>query len=143
MLKAAYALQALPEGERLAFEAYLSEHPELREEAEWLASLAGLLVLAREEREPPPHSRSTLLSRIGHGAPGPSARERLFSRARRLLSPRGLATAGAVLLVGLLLWHLSIDGDRFRRELRKSRSEGSRAGGRGFPRQRANRDRDS
>lgn len=62
--KAAYALRALPEDERVAFEEYLSDHPELREEVERLISLANLLALVHEEHDPPPHLRDNLLSQI-------------------------------------------------------------------------------
>jgi len=75
--KAAYALRALPEDERLAFESHLADHPELREEVERLISLTELLALACEEHDPPPRLRSELLSQIEDGVPRSSAKERL------------------------------------------------------------------
>lgn len=57
-------MRALPEDERVAFEEYLSEHPELREEVEQLVSLANLLAVVHEEHEPPPRLRDDILSRI-------------------------------------------------------------------------------
>ncbi len=106
--KAAYALRALPEDERLAFEAHLADYPELREEVERLISLTHLLALACEEHDPPPHLRNELLSQIEDGVPQSSAKERLRSLLRRVLSRRLLAAAAAVLLIALLVRHLSM-----------------------------------
>ncbi len=106
--KAAYALRALPEDERLAFEAHLQDHPELREEVERLISLTDLLALACEERDPPAHLRSELLSQIECGVPRSSAKEQLRGLLRRVLSRRLLAAAAAVLLIGLLIRHLAM-----------------------------------
>ncbi len=113
-LAAACALGALVGEERLWFEAYLAEHPELNAEVEELGSIANLLALAPAEQEPPPGLRRSVLERVG--APrevvseAPPRRSRREDSTRRLLRPGMLAAAAAALVavVGLLVWNFSL-----------------------------------
>lgn len=113
-LAAAYALGALVGEERLWFEAYLAEHPELNAEVDELGSVADLLALAPVEQEPPPGLRRSVLE--GVGAPrevvsaAPPRRSRREDSPRRLLRPGMLAAAAAALVavVGLLVWNFSL-----------------------------------
>ena len=113
-LAAVYALGALTGEERLWFETYLAEHPELNAEVEELSSVADLLALAPPEQEPPPGLRRSVLERVG--APrevvsGMAARRtRRAEATRRLLRPGALAAAAAafVAVVGLLVWNLTL-----------------------------------
>ena len=113
-LKEAYALGALPEDERLWFEGYLAEHPELQAEVADLASIAGLLALAPPEHEPSPELRRNLLSTI-EGATGaaPTEHPPLGARLRGLFGPGGLAAAAiaVVAVVGLFAWNASLRGE--------------------------------
>ncbi|QIN78689.1 hypothetical protein GBA65_09340 [Rubrobacter marinus] len=113
-LAAAYALGALTGEERLWFEAYLAEHPELNAEVDELESVADLLALAPAEQEPSPGLRRSVLERVG--APreilseAPPRRERREGGRRWFLRPQVLAAAAAVLfaVVGLLAWNFSL-----------------------------------
>ena len=113
-LAAVYALGALTGEERLWFEAYLAEHPELNAEVEELGSVADLLALAPPEQEPPPALRRRVLERVG--APSelvseePPRRSRRSQTSRWALRPAALAAAAAALVavVGLLVWSLSL-----------------------------------
>ena len=113
-LAAVYALGALTGEERLWFEAYLTEHPELNAEIEELGSVADLLALAPPEQEPPPGLRRSVLE--GVGAPREvvsgmaDRRSRRAERTRRLLRPATLAAAAAafVAVAGLLVWNLTL-----------------------------------
>jgi len=113
-LKEAYALDALPESERLWFEGYLEAHFELQAEVDDLTSLANLLAFAPQEYEPPPELRNNLLTRIG----GATLAEDHPRRAglRRLFGPGGLAAAAvaavAILAIaGLFVWNVSLRGE--------------------------------
>ncbi|MDP8952988.1 MAG: anti-sigma factor [Actinomycetota bacterium] len=134
-LKEAYALGALPEDERLWFEGYLAEHPELQAEVDDLASVANLLALAPPEYEPSPELRRNLLSTI-EGAPGAALAERFPLRARlgELFGPGGIVAAAVavVAVVGLFAWNASQRGENedLRGELQNRRThelEGSGA----------------
>ena len=113
-LAAAYALGALVGEERLWFEAYLAEHPELNAEVDELGSVAHLLALAPVEQEPPPELRRSVLESVGaprevvRGAA--PRRSRRSSATRRLLRPVALAAAAAAFaaVIGLLAWNLSL-----------------------------------
>jgi anti-sigma-K factor RskA len=129
-LKEAYALGALPEDERLWFEGYLAEHPELQAEVADLASVANLLALAPQQHEPSPELRRNLLSSI-EGATGaaPTERSPLAARLRGIFGPGGRAAAAiaavAVLaVVGLLTWNVSLSGENedLRGELQNRRT---------------------
>ena len=114
-LKEAYALGALPEDERLWFEGYLAEHPELQAEVADLASVANLLALAPQQHEPSPELRRNLLSSI-EGATGaaPTERSPLAARLRGLFGPGGLAAAAAIVIVavgGLFAWNAALRGE--------------------------------
>ena len=113
-LAAAYALGALVGEERLWFEAYLTEHPELNAEVDELGSVAHLLALAPVEQEPPPGLRRSVLESVG--APREVVREAAPRRARRsgsmrrLFRPGILAAAAATFaaVIGLLAWNFSL-----------------------------------
>lgn len=112
-LAAAYALGALTSEDRLWFEAYLAEHPELNAEVDELGSVADLLALAPADQEPPPGLRRSVLE--GVGAPpevargAPARRLRRVDSTRRLLRPATLAAAAALVAVlGLLFWNLTL-----------------------------------
>ena len=113
-LKEAYALGALPEDERLWFEGYLAEHPELQAEVDELVSFVDLLALAPQEHEPSPELRRNLLSRL-EGARDTSLAERPPLRARLggLFGPSGFAAAAIAVLavVGLFAWNASLRGE--------------------------------
>ena len=113
-LAAVYALGALTGEDRLWFEAYLAEHPELNSEVEELGSVADLLALAPPEQEPPSGLRRSVLERVG--APrevvsGMEARRmRRAETTRRLFRPATLAAAAAafIAVVGLFVWNLTL-----------------------------------
>ncbi|PLS85865.1 MAG: anti-sigma factor [Actinobacteria bacterium] len=113
-LAAVYALGALTGEERLWFEAYLAEHPELNAEVEELGSVANLLALAPPEQEPPPGLRRSVLERVGAPREVVSGmadrRSRRAERMGRLLRPGALAAAAAafVAVIGLLVWNLTL-----------------------------------
>ena len=111
-LVGAYALGALTEEERLWFEDYLEQHPELQSEVEDLGSAANLLALAPQEHEPPPEMRRNILERIGGAPEATLAGRPRRVRLRRLLGPGGLAAAAAaVAVVGLLVWNFSLQSE--------------------------------
>jgi anti-sigma-K factor RskA len=118
-LAGAYALGALPEDERAAVSAHLEsceKHPEMRE----LEAVAASLALAVPEREPSPALKSRLMDAVRaevpvQRAPVAQAQRRSFAETVRgwFSSPRlgyGLASAMAVLVVGLVAWNVSLQG---------------------------------
>ena len=127
-LKEAYALGALPEDERLWFEGYLAEHPELQAEVEELGSVVDLLALAPEEHEPSPKLRRSLLSNIeGATDVALAEREPPGARFRGLFDPGRLAAVAAVAVlavVGLFAWNVSLRGENedLRGELQNGRT---------------------
>ena len=130
-LAAAYALGALDDEERREFEGYLTQHPELQAEVEELDEAAKLLALAPQEYEPPPSLRRNLLERVG-GEAGPSFSDRRQrSRLGALLGPAGLGMAAAILavLVGLVVWNLSLQdsNEELRADVRELQGEATRA----------------
>ena len=109
-LAAAYALGALTGEERLWFESYLAEHPELNAEVDELGGVASLLALSPVDQEPPPGLRRSVLEGVGaprevvNGAP-----PRRTGTARRILRPATLAAAAAaVAVIGLFAWNVSL-----------------------------------
>lgn len=116
-LAGAYALGALPEDEREAVSAHLEtcdRHPEMA----GLQAAAASLAVAAPEREPSQELKSRLMEAIG-GRPTP---QRIVNRRRGLgemirgwfATPRlgyGLASAMAVLVVGLVAWNVSLQGN--------------------------------
>jgi anti-sigma-K factor RskA len=117
-LKDAYVLGALPEDERAAFEAYLSEHPERQAEIDDLGGLAGLLALAPPEHDPPAALRRRVMDVVRSEASVPTTattRRSSWFGGFGDLRTAGLAVA-AVLLVGLVAWNVLLQGDV--RELR-------------------------
>jgi anti-sigma-K factor RskA len=118
-LAGAYALGALPEDERADVSAHLEscdKHPEMGE----LQMAAASLALAAPEIDPPPALKSRLMDAIR--AESPRQRAPISSAPRRSLgetirgwfsSPRlgyGLASAMAVLVLGLVAWNVSLQG---------------------------------
>lgn len=123
-LLAAYALGALPEDEVRKVEEYLAAHPERQAEVDELRSVADLLALAPEELDPPPELRQII---IGAAEPETEAREPETSD-QEILEPESrptseewreffsfprLAFAASTLVVvaGLLLWNLALQGE--------------------------------
>ena len=130
-LAAAYALGALGDEERREFEAYLGEHPQLLAEVEELGEAARLLALAPPEYEPPPDLRRNLLERVGGEAGTSFVDRRQRSRLGALLGPAGLGMAAAVLavLVGLVVWNLSLQdsNEELRADVRELQGQAMRA----------------
>lgn len=130
-LKEAYALNALSDDERRSVEAYLETHPEAQAEIEELQSIASLLALAPEDRQPPPELRQRLLRAVEAEA-GPvratlRGEERdigtstMGERVRDLFAVRNVAWGlAAALLVGLVSWNALL-----RTELNELRDAGS------------------
>lgn len=117
-LAGAYALGALPEVERAAVSEHLGScenHPEMRE----LQSAAASLALAAPEIDPPPALKSRLLEAIRaesqpQRAPISGPRRSLGETIRGWFSsPQlgyGLASALAVIVVGLIAWNVTLQG---------------------------------
>jgi anti-sigma-K factor RskA len=113
-LKGAFVLGALPDEERRDFEEYLASHPERQAEIEELGTVAGLLALSPEERDPPPELRRRIMDAVGAEAGRPRVESRSwFARWRESLGVRGLALGAAVamLVIGLLSWNLILQGE--------------------------------
>ncbi|MDQ0893097.1 anti-sigma factor [Agromyces ramosus] len=118
-LAAAYALDAVDDDERAAYERAVDESPELRDEADRYAETAALLAALAEPVEPPPAMRHRLMSRLDElpqqstdapssappapeparqPAPGPAehaAQRRWFQRPAAILA----GAAAAILLI--------------------------------------------
>lgn len=119
-LAGAYAIGALPEEERAAVSAHLEscdKHPEIRD----LQAAAASLALAAPEIEPPASLKSRLMYSIRYESPqrdeasSATPRRGLVETIRGWSSrPQlgyGLAGALAVLVVGLMAWNISLQGD--------------------------------
>jgi anti-sigma-K factor RskA len=119
-LAGAYALGALPEDERAAVSAHLetcTNHPEMAD----LLATAASLALAVDEVEPPAALKTRLMDIVeAEAAPLPrtvvaAPRRGLAETVRGWFAgPRlgyTLASAMAVLVVGLLAWNVSLQGD--------------------------------
>jgi anti-sigma-K factor RskA len=127
-LKEAYALNALSDDERRSVEAYLETHPEAQSEIEELQSIASLLALAPEDRQPPPELRQRLLSAVeAEAGPvratlrGEERESTMGERVRDLFAVRNVAWGlAAALLVGLVSWNALL-----RTELNELRDAGS------------------
>ena len=115
-LSEAYVLNALPEDERREVEAYLEAHPEVQGEIDDLQSIAGLLALSPENREPSPELRKRLMHAVEveaglmretlRGERGDTGRTSILERVRGLFDIRNVAWGlAAVLLVGLVSWN--------------------------------------
>ncbi len=111
-LRDAYVLDALPEGDRRAFEEYLAAHPERQAEIDELGAVAGLLAFSPHELEPPEELRDRVMAAVeAEAAPRPDRRPSLLARIGRFVGTRGLALgAAALLLIGLLSWNLLLQG---------------------------------
>ncbi len=112
-LKDSYVLDALPEEERLEFERYLVEHPELQAEVEDLGAVAGLMALSPREQEPPPELRRRIMEVVEAEASHPdTSRRSWLAGLREAVGVRDLAlAAAAVLVVGLFSWSLLLQGE--------------------------------
>lgn len=119
-LSGAYALGALPEEERVAVSAHLAscnKHPEMR----GLQAAAASLALAATAIDPPPALKSRLMDAILAESPrqrsamAPAPRRSFGETIRGWFSNArlgyGLASALAVLAVGLVAWNVSLQGD--------------------------------
>lgn len=131
-LMESYALNALPDNERRAFEEYLAAHPERQAEVDELNNLAGLLALSPAEHDPPPELRRQLMAVVEAEAraTGPETRRpsqpSLLDRARAFLNPSRLALgAAALLVIGLFSWNLLLQDrvDELRSEIAEVRNE--------------------
>ena len=108
-LKDAYALGALPDGERATVEAYLALHPERQAEIDELAGVTSLLALAPPEYEPSADLRHRVMEAVEAESARPRAARRrpASSWLDRFAGLRNVALgAAAVLMVGLLSWNV-------------------------------------
>jgi anti-sigma-K factor RskA len=116
-LKEAYVLGALPEEERLEFERYLAERPDLQVAVEDLGAFADLLALSPEQQEPSPELRRRIMDTVQAEAVQtqvhPRAERRSWlDRLWEAVGLRDLALAGAtVLVVGLFSWGMLLQGE--------------------------------
>jgi anti-sigma-K factor RskA len=99
---AAYALDALDEGERRAYEEHLAGCEQCRAELAGLADTAGVLGLAADAADPPDALRGRILAAAGEEGPSKvvdieSARRRRFA----LVGGVAAAVAAAALAIGL------------------------------------------
>jgi anti-sigma-K factor RskA len=109
-LKDAYVLGALPEEERLSFEDYLAAHPERQAEVDELGAVAGLLAFSAPEQEPSQELRSRVMEMI-ETEPRRVGGHSTFARFGDYLSVKSLALgAAALLVIGLLSWNLTLQG---------------------------------
>lgn len=105
-LAAAYALDALDDRERDAFEAHLTDCDECRAELADFRETAALLAYAMEMPEPRAELRERVLEEARRERPHQSV---VVLRPRRALAVTGLAAAAAVAAaVGLGLWATSL-----------------------------------
>ena len=113
-LKDAFVLGALPEEERRELEEYLAEHPERQAEIDELGTVAGLLALSPQEKEPPPELRRRIMDVVEAEAGRPRVESRSWLvRMRESLGVRGLAlgAAAAMLVIGLFSWNMVLQGE--------------------------------
>jgi anti-sigma-K factor RskA len=116
-LKEAYVLGALPEEERLEFERYLAERPDLQVAVEDLGAFADLLALSPEQQKPSPELRRRIMDTVQAEAVQtqvhPRAERRSWlDRLWEAVGLRDLALAGAtVLVVGLFSWGMLLQGE--------------------------------
>jgi anti-sigma-K factor RskA len=112
-LKDAFVLGALPEEERGEFEEYLAAHPERQAEIDELGTVAALLALSPQEKEPPPELRRSIMRVVEAEAGRPRAESRSgLAWMRELLGVRGLALgAAALLVIGLFSWIMLLQGE--------------------------------
>ena len=118
-LKDSYVLGALPEEERLEFEQYLVEHPDLQAEIEELSTIVGLLAFSIQEQEPPPELRRRIMDTVEAETVHPA--EVVHPRASRrswlaglweTVGPRDLALAvAAMVVIGLFSWSMLLQGE--------------------------------
>jgi anti-sigma-K factor RskA len=111
-LKDAYVLGALPEEERLSFEAYLAAHPERQAEVDELGAVAGLLAFSPQEQEPSPELRSRVMEVVeAEAEPRRVGGRSTLAKVGDYLSIRSIALgAAALLVIGLLSWNVMLQG---------------------------------
>ena len=103
---AAYALDALDDRERSAFESHLSECDDCRAELEGLRETAGMLAYAAEGPAPPAALRERILEEARKERPTQSV---VVLRPRRALRLTAIAAAAAVAAaIGLGIWATSL-----------------------------------
>ena len=107
-LTAGYALDALDDEERRAFEAHLAACPRCQEDLASFWEVSGSLAYAAAGPEPSPELRGRLLERARAERPNV-----VPLRTRRWAFPAvvAAAAAAAVLAIGLGLWASSLHGD--------------------------------
>jgi anti-sigma-K factor RskA len=101
---AAYALDALDERERAAFEEHLQGCGRCRADLRWLAPAVDVLPAAVEQVEPPPELRGRILGAIeaeSGGRPAAAARRSLWSRLVARPALAGGMAAVLALAIGL------------------------------------------
>jgi len=103
---AAYALDALDDDERSAFEAHLAECEQCREELTDFRETAGMLAYAAEGPAPPDALRERILEQARRERPSQSV---VVLRPRRALRLTAIAAAAAVAAaIGLGIWAASL-----------------------------------
>lgn len=127
-----YVLSALEPDEREAFVAHLATCPICPRRVGELQTVAGLLPLLAEEREPPPHLKQRVLAAARRerapaaSAPSPVRPRRLWPSIVRLATrPAAIALAVgllAVSTVSLGFWTTRLQGDLSIQEVRLSRA---------------------
>lgn len=112
-LTAAYALDALDEGERAEYEAHLASCESCRAELESFWSVAGSLAHAAGGPPPPPELRERILAQAR------AERQNVVPLRRRIAAPAAAAAAAvaALVAIGVAVWAGSLA-----RELEQTRS---------------------
>ncbi len=103
---AAYALEALPDGEEETVVAYLAAHPEANVLLEEYRSVVGLLPYAAAPSTPPAHMRESVLRSIQGERIRRRQRANLFSFPS--FRPRFAPVIAACLMLGLLVWNVGL-----------------------------------
>jgi anti-sigma factor RsiW len=103
-LTAAYALDALDEGDARRYEEHLRECPRCREELQELSEVASALAYATPAPSPPPALRERILEEVRR-----NGSKVVPLRARRtFFATAGVAAVAACVAIGLGFWALSL-----------------------------------
>ena len=140
----AYVLDALSIEERAEVEAYLRENPEAQAEMEELQSVASLMALVPEERQPAPELRQRLMRAVETEAGpvratlrGQSGEERggILRHFGDFFSGRNVAWGlAAAVLIGLLSWNPLLPSElQQTREVGSGEMQSMRLSGSGMP----------
>jgi len=97
-----YALDALDEAERAAFDAHLAQCPSCREEVAALGAAAGALAFAADAPPPPPGLRERILEAAR--AEGPPNVIPLRARRRWVVPAGGIAAVASAAALAIGLW---------------------------------------